>query len=172
MEQRTFNSDGAGWLQKNMVPMCIFQLDQFHRNRAVRTYVDDPDLQQTILGLLREHKGKETLAVVEASIESTLDPDEQEKRRKLFTYFSNLKHALVPYYQRKGKPAAAQRGPAARPVRSMESNIFTIIGSRMKHNRTCWSVPGANNLAVLLALHHTGHLRHIYSHGAADRSRC
>ena len=153
VEQRVFSSDGAGWLQKNMVPMCIFQLDQFHRNRAVRTYVDDPDLQQTILGLLRERKIKETLAVVEASIESTLDPDEQEKRRKR-------------------KPAAAQRGPAARPVRSMESNIFTIIGSRMKHNRTCWSVPGANNLAVLLALHHTGHLRHIYSHGAADRSRC
>lgn len=89
VEQRVFSSDGAGWLQKNMVPMCIFQLDQFHRNRAVRTYVDDPDLQQTILGLLREHKGKETLAVVEASIESTLDPDEQEERRKLFIYFSN-----------------------------------------------------------------------------------
>ena len=31
----------------------------------------------------------------------------------------------------------------------------------MKHNRTCWSVPGANNLAALLALHHTGRLRRV-----------
>ena len=43
----------------------------------------------------------------------------------------------------------------------MESNIFTIIGNRMKHNRTCWSVAGANNLAALLALHHTGRLRRV-----------
>ena len=43
----------------------------------------------------------------------------------------------------------------------MESNIFTIIGNRMKHNRTCRSVAGANNLAALLALHHTGHLRRV-----------
>lgn len=28
----------------------------------------------------------------------------------------------------------------------------------MKHNRTCWSVAGANNLAALLALHHMGNL--------------
>jgi len=98
VEQRVFNSDGGTWLQRNMVPMCIFQLDQFHRNRAVRTYVDDLDLQQAILGLLRERKVKETLAVVEASIESTLDPDEQEKRRRLFTYFSNHKHALVQHF--------------------------------------------------------------------------
>ena len=162
VEQRIFNSDGAGWLQKNMVPMCIFQLDQFHRNRAVRTYVDDPDLQQTIIGLLRERKVKETLAVVEASIESTLDPDEQEKRRKLFTYFSSHKHALVPYYQRKGKqPPLPNEGQQPARCGSMESNIFTIIGNRMKHNRTCWSVPGANNLAALLALHHTGRLRRV-----------
>ena len=32
----------------------------------------------------------------------------------------------------------------------------------MKHNRTCWSVAGANNLAALLALHHTtGRLRRV-----------
>lgn len=162
VEQRVFNSDGGAWLQRNMVPMCIFQLDQFHRNRAVRTYVDDLDLQQTILGLLRERKVKETLAVVEASIESTLDPDEQEKRRRLFTYFSNHKHALVPYYRRKGKqPPLPNEGQQPARCGSMESNIFTIIGNRMKHNRTCWSVAGANNLAALLALRHTGHLRRV-----------
>ena len=172
VEQRVFNSDGAGWLQTNMVPMCIFQLDQFHRNRAVHTYVDDPDLQQTILGLLRERKVKETLAVVEAFIESTLDPDEQEKRRKLFAYFSNHKHALVPYYRRKGKqPPLPNDGQQPARCGSMESNIFTIIENRMKHNRTFWSVAGTNNLAALLALHHTGHLRRVLRDRTAHGDR-
>ncbi len=31
----------------------------------------------------------------------------------------------------------------------------------MKHNRTCWGVAGANNLAALLALYHTGQLRRL-----------
>lgn len=162
VKRRVFNSDGGTWLQRNMVPGCTYQLDQFHRNRAVRTYVDDPDLQQTILELLHARKAKEAIAVVEASIESTLDPVEQEKRRKLFTYFSNHKHALVPYYRRKGKqPPLPNEGQQPARCGSMESNIFTIIGNRMKHNRTCWSVAGANNLAALLALHHTGRLRRV-----------
>ena len=52
----------------------------------------------------------------------------------------------------------------------MESNIFTIIGNRMKHNRTSWSVAGANNLAVLLALHHTGQLRTVLRYWDAGGS--
>lgn len=162
VKRRIFNSDGGSWLQRNMVPGCTYQLDPFHRNKAVRTYVDDPDLQETILGLLKARKAKDAIAVIEASIESTLDPVEQEKRRKLYTYFSNHEQALVPYYQRGGKKAPLPN-EGQQPARcgSMESNIFTIIGNRMKHNRTCWSVDGANNLAALLALHHTGFLRRV-----------
>ena len=160
VKRRIFNSDGGSWLQRIMVPGCTCQLDPFHRNKAVRTYVDDPDLQETILGLLRARKAKDAIAVVEASIESTLDPVEQEKRRKLYTYFSNHQHTLIPYYQRTGKkPPLPNEGQQPARCGSMESNIFTIVGNRMKHNRTCWSVAGANNLAVLLALHHTGNLR-------------
>lgn len=162
VKRRVFNSDGGAWLQKNMVPGCSYQLDQFHRNRAIRTYLNDPDLQQLILSLLSKKEVGKALAVVEASIESTLDPAEQEKRRKLFSYFSNHKHALLPYYERPGRKCPApNEGQAPARCGSMESNIFTIIGNRMKHNRTCWSVAGANNLAALLALHHTGQLRRV-----------
>lgn len=38
VKRRIFNSNGGTWL---------------HRNKAVRTYVNDPDLQETILGWLR-----------------------------------------------------------------------------------------------------------------------
>jgi len=175
VRRRIFNSDGGAWLQRNMVPGCTYQLDPFHRNKAVRTYVDDPDLQETILALLRSRKPSDALAVVEASIESTLDPVEQEKRRKLFSYFKNNKHALLPYYQRAGRKCPAPN-EGQQPARcgSMESNIFTIVGNRMKHNRTCWSVAGANHLVALLALHHTGKLREVLrgwtAHGESNGS--
>ena len=117
VKRRVFNSDGGTWLQRNMVPGCTYQLDLFHRNRAVRTCVNDPDLQETILELFHARKVKEAIAVVEASIESTLDPDEQEKRRKLFTYFNNYRKSLIPYYQRSGrKPPLPNEGQQPAPA--------------------------------------------------------
>jgi hypothetical protein len=40
----------------------------------------------------------------------------------------------------------------------MESNVFTLVANRMKGRRLCWSIDGANNLARLLCLKHTGRL--------------
>ena len=66
-----------------MVPDCIYQLDLFHRNKAVRTGLNEPRLQKTVLELLYRGKTQKALDVIEASISSTDDPMEQEKRRKL-----------------------------------------------------------------------------------------
>lgn len=41
---------------------------------------------------------------------------------------------------------------------AMESNIFSIIGNRMKGRRRCWSIAGGDNLARLLCLKLTGKL--------------
>ena len=162
VKRRVFSSDGGLWLQRNMVPGCTYQLDQFHRNKAIRTYLSDPDLQVLVLKLLKKKRVQTALDVIEASINSTEDAGEQEKRRTLLTYFTNNKNALIPYLERGGRKCPQpNEGQQAARCGSMESNIFTIIGNRMKHNRTCWSVAGANNLAALLALHHTGQLRHV-----------
>mgnify|MGYP001514967675 FL=1 len=75
---------------------------------------------------------------------------------------------MVLYYQWKGKqPPLPNEGQQSVRCGSMESNIFIIIGNRMIHNRTCWSVARANNLAALLALRHTGHLRRILRYWTA-----
>ena len=46
-------------------------------------------------------------------------------------------------------------GKVYRHLGCMESNIFTIIGNRMKGRRACWSIAGAENLARILCLKHT-----------------
>ena len=38
---------------------------------------------------------------------------------------------------------------------SMEGNVFTIIGNRMKGRRACWSINGGNRLAALLCKHYS-----------------
>jgi len=50
----------------------------------------------------------------------------------------------------------------------MESNVFTLIGNRMKDNRCLWSIKGGNNLARFLCLYHTKRLgKYLESLGAA-----
>lgn len=164
IQRRIFNSDGGAWITRSLVPGCIFQLDLYHRNKAVRTYINDKELQNLILTLLNEKRIEEALSVTEASIESTLEPREQENRRKLYVYLYNNRKNLIPHYRRNSKYPSPNDGQVPARCGSMESNIFTIIGHRMKHNRTSWSVRGANNLAAILSLCHTGRLDEAFGH--------
>jgi len=162
IQRRIFNSDGGSWITRSMVPGCTFQLDQYHRNKAVRTYVSNKDLQSLILGLLNEKRVNDALAVIEASVESTFDLKEQENLKKLYSYFYNNRKNLIPYYRRHKRYPEPNNGQKPARCGSMESNIFTIIVNRMKHNRTCWSIKGANNLAAILSLRHTGRLNEAF----------
>jgi len=157
IELRVLNGDGANWITANN-EAAVYQLDPFHRNKAIREYVSDPELQKIMMDLLYAKDIDLLLAVVEASINSTIEPEEQDKRQKLLDYFRNNKDGLVPYYRRGGKIPQVNEGLAPARCGSMESNIFTLIGNRMKGRRACWSIRGADNLAALLCLKHTGRL--------------
>lgn len=155
VQRRVLNSDGGAWMRSGQMADTVFQLDPFHRNKAIRELVDDPDLQRTMHVLLCEERVDDLLACAQAAIDSTLDPAEREKRRKLYTYFSNNRQGLIPY-DRRGLNLPAVN-PGLLPARggSMESNVFTLIGNRMKGRRACWSISGAAHLAALLCLKHT-----------------
>lgn len=163
IDLRILNGDGAKWISAHKDAAAIYQLDPFHRNKAIREYVDDPELQDLMIDLLYAKDIDKLLAVIEASVNSTLEPDEQEKRQRLYAYFSNNKDGLVPYYRRGEKIPRVNEGLAPARCGSMESNIFTLIGNRMKGRRACWSVSGADNLAALLCLKHTGRLAAVLS---------
>lgn len=61
------------------------------------------------------------------------------------------------YYDRGIKiPETRQPGEVHQArLGSMESNVFKLIGNRMKGHRACWNIDGANNLAALLCKVHS-----------------
>lgn len=163
IELRVLNGDGAKWISGQKGADTVYQLDPFHRNKAIREYVNDPELCGLMLKLLLSREIDELLNVIDASINSTDDTYEQAKRKTLLEYFSNNKDALTPYHSRGLKIPEVNPGLLPASCGAMESNVFTMVGNRMKGGRANWSVDGANHLAALLCLKQTGRLKQTLS---------
>jgi dsDNA-binding SOS-regulon protein len=159
IEMRFLNGDGAGWIKNSTDDTVHFQLDTFHRNKAITTYVKNPEIREQITQLLYDKKIDMLLDYIEALSNSVIENEEEhENLLKLHTYFANNKEGLVPYYRRGLKIPEPPEGKEYRRMGAMESNVFTLIGNRMKGRRACWSINGGNNLARLLCLKMTGKL--------------
>ena len=53
------------------------------------------------------------------------------------------------------------KGLVYRNMGTMENHIWSTIARRMKHNHTCWSIRGGNNLAKILAKKCSGRLNDV-----------
>jgi hypothetical protein len=160
IELRFLNGDGASWIRQSVLDDNVhFQLDPFHRNKAIRMWVRNPQQQKTMMKLLYEKKIDELLEYIEALTNSVGNSEEGvaegENLKSLLTYFTNNRDALVPCYRRGLPVPDAPEGHVYRKMGAMESNIFSILGRRMKRRRTCWSIKGGNNMARLLCLRST-----------------
>ena len=85
--------------------------------------------------------------------------------RELLVYYTENKSALTGPYER-GIEIPETRKPGVihhARLGSMESNVFTLIGNRMKGRRFCWSIRGGNNLSNLLCMKHTTGLDGLFS---------
>lgn len=159
IKTRILNGDGAQWIKQSLInETMVFQLDAFHRNKAIRQYVRNPDMQKKIFELLYTKQIDSMLDFIDTLSNSVEDEAEEEGLRTLHTYFTNNKDGLVGYHRRGLKLPEPPEGKVYRRLGAMESNIFTIIGNRMKGGRACWSIDGGNNLARLLTLKHTKRL--------------
>lgn len=157
IELRVYNGDGAQWIRQINSDECIDVLDCFHRNKKITECVRDPQFASLLRGLLHSKKIDLLLECLDAQINSVTDSAEIEKLKDLQTYYTENKDSLLGYYDR-GIPIPETREPGVihhARLGSMESNIFTLIGNRMKGRRACWSEKGANNLAMLLCQRHT-----------------
>jgi hypothetical protein len=158
IELRVLNGDGANWIRRSLVDDTLYQLDTFHRNKAVLQHVSDLDARKMIFKLLYSKQIDLLLHVIEVYALSTDDEKERENYLKLLTYFQNNKDGLISYKRRGIDLPPAPDGIEYRGCGAMESNVYTIIGHRMKHRRANWSIRGGNNLARLLTLKSTGKL--------------
>lgn len=165
IELRVVNSDGGSWTQQKQAEDCIWVLDEFHRNKKLKECVKDQEFAKTLRTLLYENKIDELLECLEAQINSVTDEKEIADLRVLQRYYTENKDALKGYYDR-GIDIPETRVPGVihhARLGSMESNVFTLIGNRMKGRRANWSIKGGNHLASLLAAYHTSGLENFFS---------
>jgi len=159
IEMRLLNGDGAAWIRNAVTDESVhFQLDAYHMNKAIKKYVRDSDMREMITELLYEKKIDEMLRCIIIMADSVEDDGERDGLMELHKYFSNNKDGLIPCHRRGLGIPPPPGGLEYRRMGAMEGNVFTIIGNRMKGRRSCWSTDGANNLARLLCLKHTGRL--------------
>lgn len=157
---RFINGDGAKWIRRSLIDeTAYFQLDPYHRNKAIMKYVSDPDAREMITKALYSKDIDLLLHVIEVEALSAKDEETREDYTKLYNYFEGNKDGLIPYHRRGLDIPEPPEGKVYRCMGAAESNIFTIIGNRMKGRRRCWSINGGNNLVRLLCLNHTGKLR-------------
>jgi len=159
IEMRFLNGDGASWIRRNLYDESIhYQLDTFHRNKWVTEKVSDETARKSIMKALYSNDPDLLLHVIEVEAGSTEDENARENYLKLHSYFEKNKDGIVPYQQRGLPIPPPPEGKEYRRMGACESNIFTMIGNRMKGRRASWSIKGGNNLARLLCLKHTGRL--------------
>lgn len=164
IQWRVLNADGAEWAKRSVdSDQVIYQLDPFHRNKAIREYVPDKEVQSTMFKLLYKKEIDTLLDYIEAMQNSVDDAAQKEKYGKLLSYFRNNKDALVSYKRRGIELPPAPEGKEYRQCGTAEGNIFAVLARRMKRCRACWSIRGGEHLAKLLTLYATNRLKDNYA---------
>ena len=148
---RLMNADGAEWIKNISDSDTVFQLDPFHRNKAIRENIPHKEAADEVRRYLNECKLDEMFEYLEIYRNSLAEDEEIEKVETLIRYFSNNREGLLSYQEKDIDLPQPPAGIAYRNMGTMENHIWSIIAKRMKHNHTCWSISGANNLAKILA---------------------
>lgn len=171
---RILNGDGGAWIKQVVDDTTIFQLDPFHRNRAITTLVHDSKAATKIKGLINEGKIDNMFSFLRMYIDSIEDDEEIEDARKLYLYLKNNEEGLLDYRVQEPCLPDCPAGFVYRNLGTMENHNSLIIAKRMKHNHTTWSKKGANNMAKILAANFSGLLnesiRSIYAHDLTNNN--
>jgi hypothetical protein len=161
IEMRVLNGDGAKWITSDASDEVYCQLDPYHRNKAIMQKIPNPEARKKIfkyLSIGESDKALEYISILADSLEGTIDTREI---RALHEYLSARPNGLIPAYRSQGDFPKVKKGLEFSHCGGMESNVFTIIGNRMKGRRRSWSIKGANHLAALLCLKHTGQMGRV-----------
>ena len=161
VEQRILNADGAAWIKMVKDKSTCFQLDPFHRNKAVREKIHHPAAQRAILELLEEEKIEEVFEYLECYRNSLWEEKEIEETEELIRYYENNREGLLPYQSQGLELPESPEGVEYRNMGTMENHIWSIIAKRMKHGHRSFSIRGGNHLAKILAKKCSGKLYEV-----------
>ena len=159
--QRILNADGASWIKKVKDKSTCFQLDPFHRNKAVKEKIHDKTAQKDVLELLEEQDIEGVFHYLELYKNSLSEAAEIEDTEELIHYYENNREGLLPYQAQGLELPENPEGLEYRNMGTMENHVWSVIAKRMKHNHTSWSKRGGNHLAKILAKKCSGKLYEV-----------
>lgn len=161
VSQRILNADGASWIRKVKDKSTCFQLDPFHRNKAVKEKIHNPKAEHEIMELLEEEQIEEVFSYLKTYRDSLWEEREIEDVEELIQYYENNKEGLLPYQSQGLELPEHPEGLEYRNMGTMENHVWSVIARRMKHNHTSWSKRGGNHLAKILAKKCSGKLYEV-----------
>lgn len=139
---RILNADGASWIKKVKDKSTCFQLDPFHRNKAIREKIREPRAQEAVRGYLEEKDLEGMFDYLETYRNSLSEDAEIEDVIDLARYFENNREGLFPYQEQGLKLPGHPRGLEYRNMGTMENHVWSVIAKRMKHGHRAWSLSG------------------------------
>ena len=161
VSQRILNADGASWIKKVKDKSTCFQLDAFHRNKAVKEKIHKEAARDAIMELMREEEIEELFRYLEIYRNSLSDEDEIEDAEELIRYYENNREGLLPYQSQNLELPDPPDGLEYRNMGTMENHVWSVIAKRMKHGHRSWSRRGGNHLAKILAKKCSGKLYEV-----------
>lgn len=161
VSQRILNADGASWIKKVKDKSTCFQLDPFHRNKAVKEKIHHPKACRDILELLQTEKIEEVFRYLERYRNSLCEEGEIQDVEDLIRYYENNREGLVPYQSQGLELPENPDGLEYRNMGTMENHVWSVLAKRMKHGHRSWSRRGGNHLAKILAKKCSGKLYEV-----------
>lgn len=159
--ERILNADGASWIKKVKDKSTRFQLDPFHRNKAVREKIHNPKAVRDIMELLEGEKTGEVFSYLETYRNSLGGDRETGEVEELLSYYRENENGLLGYQSQGIKLPEHPEGLEYRNMGTMENHVWSVIARRMKNNHTSWSRRGGNHLAKILAKKCSGKLNEV-----------
>ena len=161
VDQRILNADGASWIKRVKDKSTCFQLDPFHKNKAVKEKIHDKKAREDIMEMLASLEIEELFRYLEIYRDSLSEDSEIEDVKDLINYYANNRQGLIPYQEQGLKLPENPEGLEYRSMGTMENHVWSVIAKRMKHNHTSWSRRGGNHLAKILAKKCSGKLYEV-----------
>jgi hypothetical protein len=161
IENIIVNGDGATWIRNVLGDRNYhFQLDVFHVHQCILRNVKDKKVAKRISGLIRDKKINQAIAKIEQEkFDCGGVEKEVKKLETLRKYLENNKDGLIAYKERKNiNIKEPKEGIVYRNLGTMEHTVCDTIKARMKKNKTCWSIDGADKMALLRAMKNSNEL--------------